>query len=195
MAARAAARVGAELTTLVVPESALDVCAAAVASTMVQPMAGLPDLEHLLLDQRITSLLIGPGAEQSASTLATALTMLATHRALVRCTYVITVLGHDPMQLTRAIAGLCVVTPHGGELPRVFDQVLAAADDKLTRARAAARLCGAVVVLKGLNTVIAPPDGRAIVSSNAPATLARAGAGNVLAGMVVGLPSQGMAPF
>ena len=191
MAARAAARMGAGLTTIVVPEEALPIYAAALTSIMVQPMAGLPDLLRLLLDKRFTALLIGPGAGASENTLKAALAMLATGRATLLDADAITVFERDPALLDRAIVGPCVITPHEGEFDRVFD----ATGDKLTRARAAARRSGAVVVLKGADTVIAAPDGRAVINTNAPATLATAGAGDVLGGMVLGLLAQGMAPF
>jgi hydroxyethylthiazole kinase-like uncharacterized protein yjeF len=136
-------------------------------------------------------LLIGPGAGVDASTRARALAMLATQRAVLLDADAISAFARDRKALFAAVAGPCVLTPHDGEFARLFD----ASGDKLARARAAARTSGAVIVLKGADTVIAAPDGRAVVNSNAPATLATAGSGDVLGGMILGLLAQGMEAF
>ena len=191
MAARAAARVGTGLTTVAVPLAALPVYAAALTSIMVSPVARPEDLKHLLTDSRYTGLLIGPGAGTGPETRSRVLVMLATGRPTVLDADALTAFENDRPLLDQAIVGPCVMTPHDGEFRRLFDS----SDDKLTRARAAARLCGAIVVLKGSDTVIVAPDGRAVINANAPPTLATAGAGDVLGGIVLGLLAQGMDPF
>jgi NAD(P)H-hydrate epimerase len=191
MAARAAARAGAGLTTIAVPEIALPIYAAALTSIMVRPLAAPSDFDDLLGDRRFTAMLIGPGAGASEETRARVLAMLRTGRATVLDADAITAFQGDPPSLDRAIVGPCVLTPHDGEFRRLFDP----SGDKLTRTRAAAHRSGAVIVLKGSDTVITAPDGRAIVNANAPPTLATAGSGDVLGGIVLGLLAQGMEPF
>jgi hydroxyethylthiazole kinase-like uncharacterized protein yjeF len=191
MAARAAARSGAGLTTVAVSEIALPIYAAALTSIMVRPIVTPEDFSHLLSGSRYSAWLIGPGAGADTETLGRTLGMLATKRPTVIDADAITVFQDDPAALDRAIIGPCVLTPHEGEFRRVFD----VAGDKLKRARRAAKRCGAVIVLKGSDTVIAAPDGRAIINANAPPTLATAGSGDVLGGIILGLMAQGMEPF
>lgn len=191
MAARAAARAGAGLTTIAVSEIALPIYAAALTSIMVAPLATPEDFDRLLDDRRFSGLLIGPGAGVGLETRARVLAMLRTGRPTVLDADALTAFQEDPSALDHAIFGPCVLTPHDGEFQRLFD----ASGDKLTRTRAAARRSGAVVVLKGSDTVITAPDGRSIVNSSAPPTLATAGAGDVLSGIVLGLLAQGMDPF
>ncbi len=191
MAARAAARVGAGLTTIAVPQIAFPVYAAALTSIMVQPLAAQGDWPDLLSDRRYTAFLIGPGAGVNDSTRRAVFEILQTARPALLDADAISGFAARAEELRRAIRGPCVMTPHEGEFARVFDTT----GDKLSRARAAARECGAVIVLKGADTVIAAPDGRALINTNAPATLATAGSGDVLGGLILGLLAQGMDAF
>ncbi len=191
MAARAAARAGAGLTTIAVSTTALPVYAAALTSIMVEPLAAPEDFAGLLAGDRFSAFLIGPGAGVSEETCSRVLAMLKTGRPTLLDADAITAFQDDPAALDRAIAGPCVLTPHDAEFRRLFDP----SGDKLTRTRAAARRSGAVIVLKGSDTVIAAPDGWAIINANAPPTLATAGSGDVLGGIVLGLLTQGMRPF
>lgn len=195
LAARAAARVGAGLVTVAVPEVALAVYAAALTSVMVSPVTRPDDLAALLVDGPFSSLLIGPGAGVGPDTRAHVLTMLRTGRATVLDADALSTFQHDLPSLRSALHAACVLTPHEGEFARLFQGVVELGADKLARARAAARVSGAVVVLKGSDTVIAAPDGSAIINGHAPPTLATAGSGDVLAGLVLGLLAQGMTPF
>jgi NAD(P)H-hydrate epimerase len=191
MAARAAARAGAGLTTVAVPEIAFSIYAASLTSIMVQPIKAQEDFDRLLEDRRYSSFLVGPGAGVTEETRARVLSILQTGRPTVLDADAITVFQNDPHTLFKAISGPCILTPHEGEFARLFDTT----GDKLSRARAAALNCGAIIVLKGSDTIISSPDGRAIINTNAPATLATAGSGDVLCGILSGLLAQGMEPF
>jgi NAD(P)H-hydrate epimerase len=191
LAARAAARVGAGLVTVAAPASVWPVYAASLTGVIVRPVATTGDFDALLGDTRRNALLLGPGLGASETTHAHVLAALATGRAVVLDADALTLFADRPKALFTAIRGPCVLTPHEGEFARLFR----ASGDKLARARAAAKESGAVLLLKGADTVIAAPDGRAVINSNAPPDLATAGSGDVLAGMIAGLLAQGLDPF
>ena len=103
----------------------------------------------------------------------------------------LSVFAGDPKSLFAAIKSPCILTPHEGEFRRIFD----CQGDKLTRTRAAARISGAIILLKGSDTVIAHPDGRAVIDNVAPPELSAGGSGDVLAGFILGLLAAGMNAF
>ncbi|HWK43765.1 MAG TPA: NAD(P)H-hydrate dehydratase [Stellaceae bacterium] len=191
LAARGAARMGTGLVTLAVPEIGFPIYAAALTSIMVKPLAAEGDFTGLLADPRHSAMLIGPGAGAGAATCQRVLAILATGRGVVLDADALTAFADHPETLFDAIKGPTVLTPHDGEFRRLFDP----AGDKLTRTRRAAERSGAVVLLKGADTVIAAPDGRIAINGNAPPTLATAGAGDVLAGFITGLLAQRVEPF
>lgn len=204
LSARAAARVGAGLTTVAVPESAWAVYAAALNSIMVRTLGGADAVEQaaslrqVLGDARISAVLLGPGAAGGLARGVRPLVeaALASGRPVVLDADALSAFESDPdalFTLIKAARGPVVLTPHEGEFARLFPQAKALpSPDKLSRARWAAQRCGAVVVLKGADTVIAALDGVALVNTNAPSTLATAGSGDVLAGLITGLLAQGM---
>ncbi|MBI5926301.1 MAG: NAD(P)H-hydrate dehydratase [Aquabacterium sp.] len=205
LAARSCARIGSGLTTVCTPRRAWPVYAAALECIMVHPLDGEAaaswqmGLEGLLDDDRLSAMLMGPGAmggTNAAGIRGVVLTMLASGRPVVLDADAISAFHEDPSLLFAAIKGHSrpvVLTPHGGEFVRLFKAPeVSVASSKLDKTRAAARLSGAVVLFKGADTVIAAPDGRAAINRHAPSTLATAGAGDVLAGMIVGLLAQGM---
>jgi NAD(P)H-hydrate epimerase len=187
----AASRAGAGMATLAAPAAVWSVYATALTNAIVRRFDGLADWETLLADPRRNVIAIGPGAGVGASTRNYVLAALATKRATVLDADALTSFAEAPEDLFAAIKGPCVLTPHAGEFKRLFQ----VEGDKLARTRAAAQRSGAVVLLKGPDTVIAAPDGRAIINANAPPQLATGGSGDVLTGFIAALMAQGMAPF
>lgn len=192
LAARAAQRVGAGLTTVAAPAAAFPIYAGALQSILVAKLARAGDFARLIADPRRNAILVGPGAGVAPDTRRAALAALAARRSVVLDADALTVFAKDRKPLFKALAGAAaVLTPHEGEFARLFS----ATGDKLARTRAAAAESRAVVLLKGTDTVIAAPDGRAAINANAPPSLATGGTGDVLAGLVLGLLAQGLDPF
>jgi ADP-dependent NAD(P)H-hydrate dehydratase / NAD(P)H-hydrate epimerase len=201
LAARAALRAGAGLVTIASPREALAVNAAASLAMMVRPVDGATELEALLADRRHNAVVLGPGGGVGAAMREQVAAALAGERAVVLDADALTSFADGPAALFTGIAARpdrpVVLTPHQGEFSRLFKNTaqLSEHNSKVDTASVAAKAAGAVVLLKGADTVIAAPDGRAAINENAPAWLATAGAGDVLAGMIAGLLAQGMAAF
>ena len=195
LAARAATRLGAGLVTVAAPDPAFPVYAGALTGVIVQPIADLAGLGGLLADPRRNAALIGPGAGVREETREMTLTVLAAGKRAVLDADALTVFADQPQRLFSAIRSDCVLTPHEGEFARLFGTQVDPGGSKLERARAAARASRAVVLLKGNDTVVGAPDGRAAINQGAPPELATAGSGDVLAGMVLALLAQGMPAF
>lgn len=192
LAARAARRIGAGMLTIAAPLPACTVYQADAPGNIVKPVEGAADLSAMLEDERYNAVLLGAGGGKGAVLASMVLAVLNLGRSVVLDADALTSFADDPAMLFDAIKGPTVLTPHGGEFSRIFPDL---SGDKLMKSREAAKRSGAVVVLKGADTVIAGPDGRAVVNTVAPPTLATAGSGDVLAGMILGLMAQGMGPF
>lgn len=201
LAARGALRGGAGLVTVASPPDALAVNAAALTAIMVRQVDGVAAFAEMIADRRFSASVIGPGAGVGETTRGVVLAALAEPRGVVLDADALTSFAADPAQLFGAIravgAANVVLTPHEGEFPRLFSDISNKHPlrSKLDRVRSAAERCGAVVLLKGPDTVVAGPDGRAAVAANAPPWLATAGAGDVLAGMIAAMLAQGVMAF
>jgi hydroxyethylthiazole kinase-like uncharacterized protein yjeF len=200
LAARAALRAGAGLVTIASPREALVVNAAASLAVMVRPVDGAGELADFLSDHRLNALVLGPGGGVGQPMRELVAAGLAGPRAVVLDADALTSFADDAPALYAGLARRdrpAVLTPHAGEFARLFknEPDIVGRASKIEKAMAAAARSAAVVLLKGPDTVIAAPDGRAAVSDNAPPWLATAGAGDVLAGFIAGLLAQGMPPF
>lgn len=193
LAALAAARAGAGLTTIVAPLEAARIHAARLDAVMVRSDL----LETALADERRNAVVIGPGLGLDQTAAAKVNAVLAAHRATVLDADALTLIARTGAQAIQKTHERCVLTPHGGEFERLFPAIAAALPrtGKLEATREAARQAGAVIVFKGPDTVIAAPDGRAVIDALSPPDLATAGTGDVLAGLIGGLLAQGLEPF
>jgi hydroxyethylthiazole kinase-like uncharacterized protein yjeF len=201
LSARGALRAGAGLVTLASPRDALAVNASALTAVMVRSIDTVVEFAELLNDRRLDTCVIGPGTGVGERTRDFVLTALSAKRRLVLDADALTSFANASEQLFQSIKSSpdpqVVLTPHEGEFPRLFSDISNKHPfrSKLERVRAAAERSGAIVLLKGPDTVVASPDGRAAIAANAPPWLATAGSGDVLAGMIAGFLAQGVAAF
>lgn len=191
LAAAGARRLGAGMVTIATLADAVPVFHAATAGLLVRGCEKIDEYADFIANEKCHALLIGPGAGLSGETRDRVLAALRTGKPAVVDADGLSVFGDEPATLIASLHENCVLTPHEGEFSRLFRF----SGDRLSRARQAAAKTAAIVVLKGYDTVIAAPDGRAIINTNGSPFLATAGTGDVLAGMIVSLLGQGMPPF
>jgi NAD(P)H-hydrate epimerase len=191
LAATAAARIGAGMVTLLAPAESLALMAGLPASIIVAARPKAAGLGEWLRARKAAGVAIGPGLGRTSEARAYVNACLASGLPAVLDADALSALTDKGAGLSGRRAAT-ILTPHAGEFARVFGESDA---DRLSRARAAAAASGAVIVAKASDTVVAAPDGRAVINANAPPWLASAGTGDVLTGMILGLVGQGMPAF
>ena len=195
LAARGALRAGAGLVTIFADRAAAQIHAAHVSAVMVREVDTAAGVAAALGDPRLKAVACGPGCGVDQRTRDIAIAILKSAASAVLDAVALTVFEPAPEALFGLLRSRDVLTPHAGEFERLVPGLRAAHPDRINAARAAARRAGATIVLKGPDTIISAPDGRAAVNANAPADLATAGSGDVLAGFITGLAAQGCPGF
>jgi ADP-dependent NAD(P)H-hydrate dehydratase / NAD(P)H-hydrate epimerase len=195
LASRNSLRAGAGATTVICPPSALTTYAPALEAVMLQSCSDAEEFIEWINVKRVNTILIGPGTGVADRTISFVSAALQSEAHVVLDADALTVFKDDPDilfdMIRNKIIGQSILTPHEAEFSRLFD----IDGSKLDRARAAAAISGAILLLKGADTIVVSPDGPAIINHNAPPCLATAGSGDALAGIILGLISSGMSPF
>lgn len=195
LASRAAQRAGAGIVGVAAPVQQGPLYRLALESAVVRSIKDTRSFVDLLEDTRIGCVVIGPGLGVTApGNHEKVLAALRAGRGAVLDADALTLFEDSPNALFEQIGDRVLLTPHEGEFARLFPDLIDQ-PDKLARARMAAKRSGAVVLLKGYDTVIASPDGHAVINASAPPHLATAGAGDVLAGTAAAFIAGGMPVF
>ncbi|TCU20653.1 hydroxyethylthiazole kinase-like uncharacterized protein yjeF/hydroxyethylthiazole kinase-like uncharacterized protein yjeF [Rhizobium azibense] len=197
MSAMAGLKAGAGLVTIATPGDAMAENSAHLTAVMLHVVDDAMALRDWLADKRLQTFVLGPGFGIGARTRDFIAALKDRH--LVLDADAITSFKEDPRELFKLFAEdepHVVLTPHEGEFARLFPDI--AADKRLSKvekAQASAQRANAAIVYKGADTVIASPDGRVLINTNAPVWLATAGSGDVLSGMIGALLAQGLPAF
>ncbi|NBC20185.1 MAG: NAD(P)H-hydrate dehydratase [Alphaproteobacteria bacterium] len=193
LAAMAGLRAGAGLVTLLSPPSALNINASHVTAIMVRAFSESRALAEAA--RGADCAVIGPAAGVREETRADTLALLSTQCSSVLDADALTVFAAEPGTLFDALRPEDILTPHPGEFARLFADLIEVSDNRIEAVRRACARAGAVILLKGPDTVIGEPGGRAVINTHASPWLATAGSGDVLAGIIAGLRAQGMPAF
>ncbi len=159
------------------------------------PMALVRDgrpLEEILEDRRIGAVVAGPGFGRDGEAKRRLDRVLRSGRPLVLDADALVLLADYGTAGLRRREDHPILTPHAGEFARLFGE---GEGGKVERSRAAAAALGAVILFKGADSVIAHPDGRVAIAPAAPAWLASAGTGDVLAGIIGAMRARGLLAF
>ncbi len=191
LSSSAALRSLAGAVTIIAPEESLDIYCNYMASLMFSPFSSITEFKNFLIDRDVKSVVIGPGTGNCRLTREKVKAVIESNVKCIIDADAISAFQDNPAELFDLITNGVVITPHEGEFQRLFSYE----GDKLSRCLRAACESGAVVVLKGADTVIASPNNKAVINSNALPTLATAGSGDVLAGIIAGLAATGMDVF
>ncbi len=194
LASAAARRIGAGMLSVAAPAQSLPLFMADQPGIIAKPAARPEDLVEILMDRRISAVLVGSGLLPNAAAREAVITALAGGRAAVVDGGGLTAFVDRPDDLFTLGRSDVVLTPHEGEFARLFPD-LGPNLSKLARARLAAQRARSTIILKGADTIIAAPDGQAAINADASPYLATAGSGDVLAGLVLGLLAQGVPAF
>jgi len=192
LAAQGAARIGAGMVTVLGADEAMPMLSSLPAAVIVAARPKSGDLGQWLKSRKAAAVLVGPGLGHGQEARALLNAVLASGLPAVLDADALAGLPEGARGIGRGRKAPLILTPHQGE----FDRLFGVRDgSRLDRARAAARESAAVIVAKGFDSVVAAPDGRAVINANAAPWLATAGTGDVLAGMILGLVGQGTPPF
>lgn len=190
----AARRVGAGLVRITCKEKDYPILASCVLGDIITPLKTAKQFLEWAEDNRFRALLWGVGAFPEPSTRDQAVILLATQKPCVLDGGALSSFEGKTQELITHLHSNVILTPHEGEFLRLFPH-LAFLSNKVEKALKAALETGAVIVLKGYDTIIASPEGEVLINANAPSTLATAGTGDVLAGLMVGLLAQKIPAF
>jgi ADP-dependent NAD(P)H-hydrate dehydratase / NAD(P)H-hydrate epimerase len=199
LAAMAAQRAGAGIVCLAGPRDGLMVHANHVSSIILHDVKETTDIENLLGGKKYSASCFGPASGTTEALCRIAMGMIASGKKIVLDADAFTLFAGNRDMAFRMMKQFddtrAVLTPHAGEFERLFPDLVDGYEAPIDRARAAADMTGAVVVLKGPSTIIAAPSGETALQAESPAKLATAGSGDVLAGLITGLMAQGLSPF
>lgn len=208
LAAEGALRIGAGLVTVGSPGDAMAENAAHLTAIMLREVNDAKGLAEALKDTRISALCLGPGLGIRDETRELVRVALASQRPVVLDADALSIFQNNEKELFKQLHRHSLLTPHAGEFARLFpdianrlvsEPVSGPAYSRVDATRAAAKRAGCAVLLKGPDTVIAAPDGTALIHAaaydrSAP-WLATAGSGDVLAGFITGLLARGFPPL